>query len=77
MDIKALPADGPWTFRFTVDGPAGRGEGELNGIPVLTQPGPPLALSWSVAGLPLVVLFAVLTIAWRRNRIPREELAAL
>lgn len=68
LNIQALPADGPWTFHFTVDGPAGRGEGSLTGIPVLDQPGPPLALSWTVAGLPVLVLVGFITIAWRRTR---------
>jgi hypothetical protein len=71
LNIQALPADGPWTFHFTIDGPAGRGEGTLTGIPVLEQPGPPLALSWSVAGLPVLVLLAFIMIAWRRTRPER------
>lgn len=77
LDIQSLPADGPWTFRFTIDGPAGPGQGELTGIPVLTQPGPPLALSWSAAGLPMLGLLAFLAIAWRRTRIPRQELTTV
>lgn len=73
LDIQALPADGPWTFHITVDGPAGRGEGSLTGIPVLEQPGPPLALSWFVAGLPVLAMLGFVTIAWRRTRQRGEQ----
>ncbi|MCS7477915.1 hypothetical protein ACFFQW_41335 [Umezawaea endophytica] len=77
LDIQALGGDGQWTFRFTVDGPDGRGVGELAGVTVLAQPGPPLALSWSVAGIPLLALFGFLVVAWRRVRVPREQLTAV
>jgi hypothetical protein len=43
---------------------------------VLAQPGPPLALSWSVAGLPVLALLAFITIAWRRTRPERRQLSA-
>jgi hypothetical protein len=76
LNIQALPAAGPWTFRITVNGPEGTGEGSLTGIPVLAQPGPPLALSWSVAGLPVLALLAFATIAWRRTRPERRQLSA-
>lgn len=66
LDIAALPEAAKYTFRFTIDGPAGRGTGELRDIPVLAQPGPPLGLSWAVCALPLVAFGAFLTVAWRR-----------
>jgi len=74
LNIQALPADGPWTFHFTVNGPAGKSEGALTDIPVLAQPGPPLALSWLVGGLPVLVLLGFAIIAWRRTRPQRQEL---
>jgi hypothetical protein len=77
LDIQALGTEGPWTLRFAIDGPAGSGHGELTAVPVLAQPGPPLALSWSVGGLPALVLLTVLAYAWHRVRIQRHELAQL
>jgi hypothetical protein len=67
-DIRALEAEGEYALRFTVDGPQGRGEGELTGLAVLEQPGPPLALSWAISVVPLVGLVAFLVTAWRRTR---------
>ncbi len=67
-DIRALESEGEHALRFTVDGPQGRGEGELTGLAVLEQPGPPLALSWAISTLPLVGLVAFLVTAWRRAR---------
>ncbi len=68
LDIRSLPSEGSWTLRFTVDGPQGRGEGELAGLTVLEQPGPPLGLSWAISTIPLVGLVAFLVTAWRRTR---------
>jgi len=68
LDIRALPAEGAWTLRFAIDGPRGRGEGELTELAVLEQPGPPLALSWAIGALPLLGLVTFLTTAWRRTR---------
>ncbi len=67
LDIFALDTEGEWTMRFVIDGPEGRGEGVLP-LPVLEQPGPPLALSWSISVLPLVGLLAFLVVTWRRHR---------
>jgi hypothetical protein len=67
LDIFALDTEGDWTMRFVIDGPEGRGEGVLP-LPVLEQPGPPLALSWSISVLPLVGLLAFLVVTWRRHR---------
>ncbi|WP_199440922.1 hypothetical protein [Umezawaea beigongshangensis] len=77
MDIASLDTPGTWTMTFAVDGPDGRGEGVLPNLEVLEQPGPPLALSWAVATLPLLGLITFLTIAWRRTRPSREELSAV
>lgn len=67
LDIFALDTEGEWTMRFVIDGPEGRGEGVLP-LPVLEQPGPPLALSWSISVLPLVGLLTFLVVTWRRHR---------
>jgi hypothetical protein len=76
LDTEALDAAGVYALRFTVDGPQGPGEGELRGLEVLGQPGPPLALSWTVGSLPLVGLVALIVVAWRRVRPGRRPLLA-
>lgn len=68
LDVRSLNAPGDWTFRFTVDGPQGTGTGELANLNVQDQPGPPLALSWSISVLPLIGLAVFLVVAWRRTR---------
>ncbi|MEU7000086.1 hypothetical protein [Nonomuraea sp. NPDC046570] len=68
LDIRALMAEGDWGLRFEIDGPQGRGTGELTHLAVLEQPGPPLGLSWSISTLPLLGVVAFVTVAWRRNR---------
>ncbi|MFF2554085.1 hypothetical protein ACFVUS_24010 [Nocardia sp. NPDC058058] len=68
LDVRSLDKDGNWTFRFTLDGPRGHGEGELRDLAVLPQPGPPLGVSWAVSALPLLGLITFLTYAWRRTR---------
>ncbi|SDF75854.1 hypothetical protein SAMN05216553_103133 [Lentzea fradiae] len=70
LDIAALPEPGTWTMRFAIDGPAGPGTGELTGLRVLEQPGPPLGLSWAVSTIPLFGLIALIVVAWRRTRTP-------
>lgn len=74
MGVESPPAEGDWTFRFEVDGPAGRGTGGLTGLDVLPQPGPPLVLSWSISTLPLFVLVALIVTGWRRT--PRATAVA-
>lgn len=66
LDVQSLPTPGNWTFRFTVDGPDGRGVGELRNLDVLEQPGPPFAVSWAISTLPLLGLIVVIGVAWRR-----------
>ncbi|HKS45418.1 MAG TPA: hypothetical protein VJT49_09940 [Amycolatopsis sp.] len=68
LDVRALRVEGDWTFRFQLAGPLGQGTGELRGLTVLAQPGPPMALSWSISILPLIALVAFLVAAWRRTR---------
>jgi hypothetical protein len=75
LDVKALNAPGTYSFGFAIDGPLGHGEGTLHGVRVLKQPGPPLALSWTVGSLPFVGLIVVLVVAWRRIQPGRQALA--
>ncbi|MFQ6397390.1 hypothetical protein ACLMAJ_28535 [Nocardia sp. KC 131] len=70
LDVESLPAPGNWSMRFTVDGPDGRGTGELRDLNVLEQPGPPMSLSWAVSTVPLLGLIALVVVAWRRTRTP-------
>ncbi|MEO3793223.1 hypothetical protein ABGB14_23675 [Nonomuraea sp. B10E15] len=76
LDIHALPTAGPWSFTFTVNGPQGQGTATLADVTVLEQPGPPLALSWTLCTLPVLGLIAFLVAAWRRHR-PSRRLATL
>ena len=66
LDTQALDTPGTYSFEFIIDGPQGEGQGTLNGVTVLDQPGPPLPLSWAVGSLPFGALLAFLVIAWRR-----------
>jgi hypothetical protein len=68
LDVRSLPTPGTWTMRFTVDGPAGPGTGELPTLTVLEQPGPPMELSWAISAIPLFGLIALIVVAWRRTR---------
>jgi hypothetical protein len=68
LDVQNLPAPGDWTFRFTVNGPKGEGIGELRGLNVLEQPGPPMGLSWTISTIPLLGLVVLIVVAWRRTR---------
>ena len=74
LDTQSLSRAGVYSLRFAVDGPQGHGEGTLSGVEVLGQPGPPLALSWTVGVLPLVALVALIVVAWRRVRPGRRPL---
>ncbi|GAA5109023.1 hypothetical protein [Nocardia iowensis] len=74
LDILAIDDPGTYSIRFTLDGPLGHGEGALDGLEVLDQPGPPLPLSWTIASLPLLGLLAFLAVAWRRTRPGRQPL---
>ena len=68
LDVESLDSEGNWTLRFDIDGPHGHGTGELRNLSVLEQPGPPLALSWTVSTLPLLGLVIFLAYAWHRTR---------
>lgn len=66
LDIRSLPSPGDWTLRFGVDGPAGKGAGEMR-LQVQEQPGPPMGLSWAISTIPLWGLIALIVVAWRRT----------
>ncbi|MGW5334647.1 hypothetical protein [Streptomyces bauhiniae] len=68
LDIYALPEAGTWDLTFDIDGDAGHGRGTLEDIAVLDQPGPPLALSWTVVALPSAGMLTFLAVGWRRNK---------
>jgi hypothetical protein len=73
LDVQSFDTAGHYTFRFAIDGPQGHGEGALADVAILSQPGPPLALSWAVGSLPFVALVMFLAVAWRR--VGRQPLA--
>jgi hypothetical protein len=76
LDVRALEQSGTYAFTFAIDGPQGHGEGTLPGVVVLSQPGPPLAISWIVGSLPAVALIAIIAVAWRRTRPGKQPLFA-
>ncbi|TDE52814.1 hypothetical protein E1295_17960 [Nonomuraea mesophila] len=71
LDVESLDLQGTWSFRFAIDGPEGRGTGELK-LNLLEQPGPPLAISWTISSGPLIGLVALIVVGWRRVR-PRAS----
>ncbi len=76
LDVQALPEPGKWNFTFDIDGHAGHGRGTLRDVSVLSQPGPPLSVSWAVCALPPAGMLAYLAAGWRRNK-PSEKVATL
>jgi hypothetical protein len=76
LDVRSLDRSGTYSFGFAIDGPQGHGEGTLTGVEVLSQPGPPLAISWVVGSLPGVALIVLIAVAWRRTRPGRRPLFA-
>ena len=74
LDVQAFNAPGTYNFGFAIDGPQGHGEGTLAGLTVLDQPGPPLALSWTIGALPFIGLVAFFVVAWRRTQPGRQPL---
>jgi hypothetical protein len=74
LDVQSFSAPGAYSFGFAIDGPQGHGEGTLHGVTILGQPGPPLALSWTVGSLPFLGLVVFFVIAWRRTQPGRQPL---
>ncbi|MFI5777077.1 hypothetical protein [Nocardia sp. NPDC051570] len=68
LDVKAYDDPGAYSFGFAIDGPQGHGEGVLDNVRILDQPGPPLPLSWTIGSLPLIGLLVFLAVVWRRMR---------
>ncbi|HEY2706245.1 MAG TPA: hypothetical protein VGL20_21390 [Candidatus Dormibacteraeota bacterium] len=74
LDTKSFSAPGIYFIGFAIDGPLGHGEGSLPGVVVQSQPGPPMALSWTVGSLPFIGLVVFLAVAWRRIHPGRQPL---
>ena len=74
LDVQSFDTAGVYRFGFAIDGPQGHGQGNLGDITILGQPGPPLALSWTIGSLPFVGLVVFLVVAWRRVRPGRQPL---
>jgi hypothetical protein len=72
LDVIALPAEGPWSMIFRIDGPAGSGEGRLASLMLGERPGPAAAISWSIGLLPMLVAIIAFAIAWWRVRPQRR-----
>lgn len=66
LDVQSLDSSGTWTLRFTIDGPQGKGTGDLT-VDVLKQPGPPLPLSWIIGLIPLTLALAFFAVVWIRT----------
>jgi hypothetical protein len=75
LDVTALDNAGTYSFTFTITGSQGTGTGTLSNVAVLSQPGPPLPLSWSISSLPAIAMIVFIVLAWRRKR-PGRLLAA-
>jgi hypothetical protein len=74
LDTKAFNVPGTYSYGFAIDGPLGHGQGTLQGVTILNQPGPPLALSWTIGTLPLIGLVVLIGVAWRRTEAGRQPL---
>jgi hypothetical protein len=61
--VKALNAPGTYSFGFAIDGPLGNGQSTLKRVDGINQPGPPLALSWTIGSLPFLGLVVFLVVA--------------
>ncbi|MGW6504660.1 hypothetical protein [Nonomuraea angiospora] len=74
LDVVSLPEEGTWRFEFAVEGPGGTSTGVLP-IQAIEQPGPPLALSWTVALTPWAPVALLVAHGWRRSRGLRRSTA--
>ncbi|NBE95281.1 hypothetical protein FE391_16890 [Nonomuraea sp. KC401] len=72
LDVVSLPEEGTWQFEFAVEGPGGISTGVLP-IRTIEQPGPPLALSWTVALTPWAPVALLVAMGWRRTRRLRRS----
>ena len=71
LDVHSVPSPGVWTYRFVIDGPQGRGTGELR-VDVLEQPGPPIAPMWVIGLIPVTLGVVFLVVVWFRTGSSRE-----
>jgi hypothetical protein len=76
LDVTSIDSPGTYSFGFQITGPQGDGSGTLAGVPVLPQPGPPIALSWAICSVPFIVIAGLLIISWLRVR-PSQRLLPL
>ncbi|WP_329083870.1 MULTISPECIES: hypothetical protein [unclassified Streptosporangium] len=67
LDVVSLQEEGTWRFEFTVEDSGGALTGVLP-IEVTSPPGPPLALSWTIALAPWLPVALLLAYGWRRSR---------
>ncbi|MEO3875779.1 hypothetical protein ABGB18_43950 [Nonomuraea sp. B12E4] len=72
LDVVSLPEEGTWRFEFAVEGPGGTATGVLP-IRAIEQPGPPLALSWTIALTPWAPVAVLVARGWRRTRRLRRS----
>jgi hypothetical protein len=72
LDVKSFDSAGTWTLRFDIDGPRGSGTANL-AIDVLKQPGPPLALSWTIGLIPVALALLFYVAVWVRTGSPDES----
>lgn len=68
LDVISLDTAGTYAIDLRVEGPEGAATGSLQGLEVLPQPGPPLALSWAVCSIPFVGLVVLVAVGWGRAR---------
>lgn len=72
LDVVSLPEEGTWRFEFAVEGRGGTSTGVLP-IRAIEQPGPPLALSWTVALTPWAPVAVLVAVGWGRTRRIRKS----
>ena len=71
VSFQDTGAGGPWTLDVSVDGPQGPGKARLV-VPFEPLPGPPQAMSWLIATIPMVLIAAMILVAWIRLRPARQ-----
>jgi hypothetical protein len=72
LDIFAFPSAGQWEFKVAIEGLQGHGEGSLAVVllePPIFLPHP---INWVIAFLPLIALFVIIIITWRRDQPNRQ-----
>jgi hypothetical protein len=68
LDVFAFPSPGQWEFKISIDGAQGHGEGSL-AVVMLDKPAfLPRFVTALISFLPLVILFILIVIVWRRDK---------